>query len=383
MKTLERYCRNEIVRAVIFVLVAFVCLISFFDLFKEANNVGKGGYRIEHAFMYVLLSMPGYFYERMPTAALIGTIWSLAQFASRSEFTIMRVSGMSTLMMGRMLLRIGMLLVVLTILFGEVIAPWTTRIAENYKLQALDASMSSEFKKTGWWSKDLVRSNGLSGTITGSRVINARSVRADGRMVDIRLYEFDKDYHLVYLYTADHADFRGNSTWRFSTVTRTRFSGAALDADPFAPNAESTTQSQHMSELDLRMELTPQLLTVTSEDPDRMTAYQLYTYTRHLLDNHQTSTQYEIALWRKLVYPFSVLVMMALALPFAYLHTRAGGVSLKIFIGIMIGVSFVLLDNVFSHLGFLNTWPPFFTAVLPSALFMSAALAALRWVERK
>ena len=74
--------------------------------------------------------------------------------------------------------------------------------------------------------------------------------------------------------------------------------------------------------------------------------------------------------------------MMALALPFAYLQTRSGGVSLKIFIGIMIGVSFQLLNSLFSHLGLLNTWPPFATAIAPSALFLLLAIGALRWVER-
>jgi lipopolysaccharide export system permease protein len=74
--------------------------------------------------------------------------------------------------------------------------------------------------------------------------------------------------------------------------------------------------------------------------------------------------------------------MMALALPFAYLHSRAGGVSLKIFTGIMIGVSFQLLNSLFSHLGLLNTWPPFATAILPSALFLMLAIGTLWWVER-
>ncbi len=74
--------------------------------------------------------------------------------------------------------------------------------------------------------------------------------------------------------------------------------------------------------------------------------------------------------------------MMALALPFAYLKVRSGGLSLKIFIGIMIGVSFQLLNSLFSHVGLLNTWPPFVTAVAPSALFLLSAIAALYWVER-
>ena len=74
--------------------------------------------------------------------------------------------------------------------------------------------------------------------------------------------------------------------------------------------------------------------------------------------------------------------MMALALPFAYLHFRSGGVSLKIFTGVMIGVSFYLLNSVFSHIGLLNTWPPFVTAALPSSLYLMAAMLALWWVEK-
>jgi lipopolysaccharide export system permease protein len=75
-------------------------------------------------------------------------------------------------------------------------------------------------------------------------------------------------------------------------------------------------------------------------------------------------------------------VLMAMALPFAYLQSRSGGISLKIFIGIMIGVSFMLINTLFSHLGLLSTWPPFVTAVAPSLLFLMLALGALWWVER-
>ncbi|HEX2604687.1 MAG TPA: LptF/LptG family permease, partial [Oxalicibacterium sp.] len=103
---------------------------------------------------------------------------------------------------------------------------------------------------------------------------------------------------------------------------------------------------------------------------------------QYLQENNRDTARYEIAFWKKVVYPFAVFVMMALALPFAYLHFRSGGVSLKIFTGIMIGVSFQLSNSLFSHLGLLNTWPAFATAVLPSALFMLAAIGALSWVER-
>jgi lipopolysaccharide export system permease protein len=137
-----------------------------------------------------------------------------------------------------------------------------------------------------------------------------------------------------------------------------------------------------MATMDLVSEITPGILAVLFADPDRMSAVGLATYTKHLAENHQNTERYEIAFWKKLVYPFAVLVMMALALPFAYLHFRSGGVSLKIFIGIMIGVSFQLINSLFSHLGLLNTWPPFATAVLPSVLFLLIAIGSLLWVER-
>ncbi|MDO9216880.1 MAG: LptF/LptG family permease, partial [Lacisediminimonas sp.] len=118
-------------------------------------------------------------------------------------------------------------------------------------------------------------------------------------------------------------------------------------------------------------------------DPDRMSAYDLAAYTRHLADNQQRTERYEIAYWKKLTYPFAVFVMMALALPFAYMQVRAGGVSLKIFAGIMLGVSFQLVNSLFGHIGLLNTWPPLATAVLPSLLFLLVAIGSLAWVERR
>ena len=53
------------------------------------------------------------------------------------------------------------------------------------------------------------------------------------------------------------------------------------------------------------------------------------------------------------------------ALPFAYTHDRMGGVSVKVFAGIMLGVAFHLLNGLFSNLGVINAWPPVVAARLP------------------
>jgi lipopolysaccharide export system permease protein len=393
MKILQRYFFVNIAQAVAFVLVAFLGLIAFMDLTSELPAVGKGGYMMQHAVLYVLLLVPGHVYEVMPVAALIGTIYTLAQFAQSSEFTIMRASSMSTRMAAGMLARIGVVFVVITFIFGELITPRTAPLAERVRLSAKGATLSAEFR-SGMWTKDTVHAGSPRGPITGSRFFNARQIRPDGQLVDVRLYEFDTNMRMRSLITAASATFSGNSTWRLQDVTETLFTNTRALPVPGAPIPRGQTiqstfgqdtaavATRKVPSLDLISEITPKILSVSRSDPERMSANELAVYTRHLAENRQETERFKIAFWKKLVDPLSIFVLMALALPFGYLHTRSGGVSLKIFVGIMIGVSFLLINSLFSHLGMLSTWPAFLTAVAPSLLFLVLAIGALRWVER-
>lgn len=382
MKILQRYFAVSILQAVSFVMVAFLALIAFMDLTTELPAVGKDGYLIQHAFLYVAMLLPGHVYEVMPVAALIGTIYTMAQFASSSEFTIMRASSMSTQMAAWMLFKIGIVLVVVTFIFGELITPRTAPLAEKLKLSAKGAAVSQEFR-SGLWTKDIVRSDGLKGEVIGSRFFNARQVRPDGSLVDVKLYEFDVNFRMHSLITAARASYEGDSKWKLSDVTETIFGNSlALPAQSNFGQETSTVSTRKLASLELTSEITPKILSVSSSDPERMSANELAVYTRHLQENRQETDRFKIAFWKKLFDPLAIFVLMALALPFAYLHTRSGGVSLKIFIGIMIGVSFILINTLFSHLGLLSTWPAYITALAPSLLFLALALGALWWVER-
>ncbi|SHH13405.1 LPS export ABC transporter permease LptG [Massilia sp. CF038] len=389
MKILQRYFFVSIMQAVAFVLVAFLALSAFFDLTGELPSVGKAGYAIQHAFLYVLLRVPFHVYEAMPVAALIGTVYAMAQFASSSEFTIMRASGMSTRLAAWMLFKIGIVLVLVTFVFGELIAPRTAPLAERLKLTARGATVSQGFV-SGMWTKDVVRSEGITGKVTGSRFFNVRQYRNDGLLQDVRLYEFDTSLRMRSLITAARATFKGDNTWRLEEVTETTFSntgplpdGASSGTGPATFGQEtSRVTTRKLAGMDLVSEVTPKIIAVSASDPDRMSANELAVYTRHLSENKQESERFKIAFWKKLFDPLAIFVMMALALPFAYLQTRSGGVSLKIFVGIMIGFGFLLINTLFSHLGVLSAMPAVLTAIAPSLVFLLLALGALWKVER-
>ncbi|WEF35609.1 LPS export ABC transporter permease LptG [Pseudoduganella chitinolytica] len=386
MSILQRYFAKAIFQAVAFVLLAFLGLLGFMDLTGELPAIGKNGYGMQHALLYVVVMVPQHVYEIMPVAALIGTIYTMAQFASTSEFTIMRAAGMSTRTAGWMLFKIGIALVAVTFVFGELIAPRTALVAERLHLTGKGTTVSAEFK-SGLWTKDIVKSEGLKGTVLGSRFFNVQKVMPDGRLVGVKLYEFDNSFRLRTLTVAKTGIYQGENVWRLFDVTENHFSNPALQKgeataqNNFAQETGVVATQRHATQ-DLLSEITPKILSVSASDPERMSANELAVYTRHLQENRQQTERFKIAFWKKLIDPLAIFVLMALALPFAYLHTRSGGVSLKIFIGIMIGVGFLLVNTLFAHLGLLSSLPAFVTAIMPSLIFLLLALGALYWVER-
>lgn len=371
MKIFTRYFFSEIFRSIIFVLIAFLALFSFFDLISELQVVGQNNYRLPQMFLYIALGIPNYMYDLMPIAVLIGTIYVLSQFASRSEFTTMRVAGLSTIKTAWILSKIAIILVLITFLIGEFVAPMASRLAQAVKSNARGVSYTLGFR-TGLWAKDVIRNEQKQ--IIGTRFVNALEFSSDGKLNQVKVYELDNDFKLNTFLQAKNAEFLGNSQWNLLYVQESSYKETG--------NNNESVLVDVIKNKKIISDLTPDILAVSFLDPDKMSVVDLIRYTQHLFLNKEGSARYEISLWRKIIYPFAIFVMMALALPFAYLHVRSGGVSFKIFIGIMLGVTFLLSNSLFAHLGLLNTWPAPITAMLPSLIFMSIASVVLTRIQR-
>jgi lipopolysaccharide export system permease protein len=382
VQTLSRYLWREIASASVFVLLVLIGIFALFDLINQLGEVGRGNYQFLHAFAFVLLLLPAHAYELMPIAALIGTIYALSKLAANSEFTIMRVSGMTTYRLAGAVLRAGLALVALAYLLGEFVSPPAEDLAQRFKARITGNVIGREFR-SGVWVRDLVHGGG--GQPERMRFVNVSHVQADGTVIDWRIFEFDLDLHLRSIATASRGSYEKGQGWLLTDVVDTEL--PLVDTSSGAqPGAGSETSGARVERAPQRLwpsNLTPAIFGVLLVQPERQSAYSLFQYIRHLAENHQRTDRYEIALWKKFFYPLVCLVMMALALPFAYLHVRAGTVSLKIFTGIMIGVLFYAMNKLFSNLGMINTWPPVLVAGMPALIALGAALGALYWVERR
>jgi lipopolysaccharide export system permease protein len=356
-KVFELHLAREILAATVLVLAAFLGLFAFFDVIHELPSVGRGNYQLRHAAAYVALTLPGRVYELMPIAVLIGTLYALTVLGRHSEITVLRASGLSTRQLLAALFKLGAAIALVTFIFGEIIAPPAEREAQQLKLQAQSTVVAQEFR-SGLWVKDELS------------FVNVQQVMPDASLRGVRIYAFDAAYQLRSISEAESGTFVPPDRWRFANVVQTLFD-------------DERARVQTSGELVWRSSLSPDILTVLMVMPERMSLVNLFLYIRHLDENRQKTGRYEIALWKKVLYPFAVLVMMALALPFGYMQDRMGGVSVKVFAGIMLGITFQLLNGLFSSLGVINSWTPLIAAMTPSAIFLLAAWGMIWWVERR
>ena len=362
MNTIRRLIYGEVLIAVSFVALGFLALFFFFDFVDELQNIGKnnGAYQLNHAFTYVLLLVPSHLYELMPISVLIGTIFVMARFAQSSEFTILRTSGLAPTMALRNLLTLGAAFVVLTFIVGDYVSPFCDRYGQLLKSRYLGQISVGQ---TGAWLREKQEDK--------SFAVNVTTLTPQGDPKGIRIFEFNKDGEWVALVKAKVGLLSSDEAWQLQEVERNEF---------VRNKGDSELQRHYRVSERWATGITSEMVSVALLKPERMGTIDLFQYISHLNANGQTSQRFEIEFWKKVFYPLSCLVMVVLALPFAYLHFRSGNIANHVFGGVLAGISFFLLNNVFSYIGNINNWAPWFAAAAPGLLYSVASLAAFGWL---
>lgn len=379
MKVLTRYVAKEVLIATLFVLVALVALIAFFDLVSQARNIGNR-YSISMALFLTMLKLPSRLYEVMPIAALLGAVYTMSRLASNSEFTIMRVAGLSPFRLAGMMTVPALILIAMTYCLGEWLTPAADMMRNDMDNILFNRKLSARGYSSGVWVKDNVKEQQNAGQAT-VRFVNVHNLIAGehSRTGAWRVFEFDKDGSLIRVLHAPEANYISGRGWHLKDAKVETLPKITHDETPMVEKSSARKDVDLM----LPSEMRPEILGVLTIKPERMGISDLWQYIAHLKETRQASDRYQVALWSKVFYPLAIFVMLAVAMPFAYLNTRSGGVSIKIFAGLMIGISFYALNNIFSFLGVLNTWHPMVVAVVPTSVMLICAAVALWLLERR
>jgi lipopolysaccharide export system permease protein len=164
--------------------------------------------------------------------------------------------------------------------------------------------------------------------------------------------------------SAARARFQGDA-WQLESVRR-----ATLGAEGVAVAVgEQTTWHS---------EVAPDVVEAFARRPEGLSITQLVRYIEHLRQNGLDTTRFRLSFWQKVLAPVATLVMVLLATPFVFGPIRSGGVSHRLFIGIVVGLMFMVTVRVFGLLGVVYGLPPLLAAASPVALFLVVALLLLR-----
>ncbi|MBV8502201.1 MAG: LPS export ABC transporter permease LptG [Paucibacter sp.] len=376
MKTVRRLLYRDIVGSVLFVTLAFLSLFYFFDFVDEIDRMSRAGAGAGAAALMALMEVPGRFYELFPSAVLIGSIFSLARMAQSSEYTILRTGGLGPGRALGLLASLAAVFAVLTFAVGDFVAPWFDRQSDGVRASFVGETASA---RKGAWLKDHDTEDGQERNYS----VKVGRASASGSLQDVLIFGFDKHGALLSRVQANHASVDREGLWKLREVQRTTWNEVPPAGELSGAERRSVIVSeQTLPSLDWQSSLNAGVVAAAVLPPWSMSTLELYHFTEHLSAQEQSSQAYSIQFWRKTIYPFACFVMVALALPFAYLHARAGGISLRVFGGIMLGSSFVLLNNVAGHLGLLKGWTPWAVAAAPSLLYMGLSMAAFLWLVR-
>ncbi|MER1968734.1 LPS export ABC transporter permease LptG [Castellaniella sp. GW247-6E4] len=374
MRTARRYLAREIYRSTAVVLLALVGLFIFFALIEGLDKVGTR-LTLLNLFYLQFLNLPTHLYELLPIGLLIGAVLALAGLAQRNELTILRCAGVSGMKLLGALWIITIPLVLGAFVLSEFITPAAELRGSESRLALLGRADGGRLE-SGYWFKEFDDQG-------ATRVINIRQLTGKGSVEGVVLYELGKGQALRNMIEANSGEFSGGALI-LREVTETHIDPRSTEALADArARAKPLASVSHRQTLAIHTSLTPERLIARILTPERMSIADLVDYISYLQKNHLQTDRQVIALWRKIAYPFTLLVMITIAAPIGFMQTRRGGVGPKVFAGIILGVGFFMLNQLALNAGMLGDWPPWATALVPSLLSLALALAAIAAMEHR
>ncbi len=355
MNVLTGYIVREVLKGSFVALLLLLTLFNLFTFSDELKDLGKGSYGLKEIFFYLALTSPRVFYELVPASALLGSLFILGAMGNNRELIAMRAAGLSVLGIIKAVMVAGAILVFISLLVGEFVAPVTERMAQLIKVSAQDKQVLMN-AKYGLWLRE------------GKQFINVRQIVDDGHLADISIYELDDQQHLREALHAEEAVFLGNQQWNLKNIKKSEISIQLM-------------QASSLSEQIWKSSIAPNLLKIVVVNPNNLSLVDLNSYIGFLKKNHQKSRAFQLAFWGRVVNPLVTFIMLLLSTPFVIGVKRGVSVGARMMIGVVIGMGFNIIDKIVGHLGLIYDLNPLLIAFTPSLTVLALALFAVKRIQ--
>jgi lipopolysaccharide export system permease protein len=354
MKILDWYLWKSTLQGLVIAWLALVMLDVFFAFINELESTNNQ-YTSYKALIYLTFTLPARFYEFFPTATLIGSLLGLGNLAANSEFIAMRAAGYAIRDIIFSVLKLGVLLTLLAFIIGEWVVPVSDLHARNY-LATLKNKNVYLVSESGLWIKQK------------DSMIHIGKVWSQEKLSDVTLYQMKADRSQLINIVKAKSVIASTNGWQLNTVKTMTFQEKKVTTE--------VIKSINRSDL-----LDPQILKIAAMKPEQLSGSALRKIIAHQQKNALKSDKFELAYWKRFSVPISTLVMLILSMPFLFGSQRGGGTGQRVFIGIVVGIAFFLLNRVLNELGIVYGVAPFISAFLPLFIFLLISLFVLQRIR--
>ena len=353
---LSRYVGRRVSLAIAMALLVIVGLDVVAEVIDELGDV-RNDYQFRQVMEYVGLTLPSQAYDYLPFSALIGCLVGLGILAGNSEIVVMRAAGISLWRIMAMVVKPILWFVLLGMLVGEFATPYLDQLADGRR-QLQRTGMQSAADNGGVWS------------VEGREYIHINAVFPGGVVFGVTRYQFDQQRQLQSASFSSRATFdRARRHWVEENVAITRFVG---------DGEQSRTVAEKQVTRIWPSELTPALLQQNVLAPENLSIQSLYGYIRFLGQQQRASGAYELALWAKVLQPLTVIGLVILAVAFVFGPLRESTMGLRIFVGVVTGIGFRILQDMLEPSSLVFGFPPLVAVALPIVLCFVIGARLLR-----
>ncbi len=347
MKLISAYIFKKAAFNTFITLLILISFFLFFNIIETAGDIGKGQFDVLSLLIFVIATIPNYIYLFIPLAVLIGVMLTMLSLVNYSEYAIMRTSGVSLKKIAKILFCFGFMFSIITFFIGEILAPEANHFAQIYKKNKTKEIISNQLN-SGIWNKDGENS-----------FVNIKQVMPDNTLLGVNIFSYNSDSKLQYSLNADigQFDYKKN-IWNLENVTIKDFTGQNI-------------KIQKIPLYNWKTSIEPSYFSVLIITPEEMSAFSLIQYIHHMEINNQSTQRYQVALWNKLLYPIACISMALIALAFIPNNKRNINLGSKLFIGIIIGVSYFFTLKLIGFMALLFNWNAIFASVSPTLILFT------------
>lgn len=358
---ISRYVKVRALLAIVSAVMALWLLKLIFAYLSELDSL-KDSYTYVDALRYIIYTSPEALENYMPIGALLGAVVGLGLLANNSELVAIRASGISNLRIVSWVMQPALLFVILGLVVSQFVVPTSNQLARQVQHKSADSAMLSS-SLNGYWDKQ-------TNPDSTSRIINVDYADAQGQLKNITLWQLGQAGELVSISHATTGKYNNTAdkTWQLTDVSQ-----VTLEQNGNAKQQQLASQS-------VTLPIAPDSIYLLTRKPEDMSITELWQHKQFLASHQRQSLEHDLAFWKKVLSPFSVLSLVLVACSFVFGSLRTHSLGLRVVVALLFGLVFSYIQDLVGFISLSTGISPFIMVMLP--IVVSAGLG---WylVQRK